>query len=128
MSNYAGPPPRLLADDWELLLRQRLPYGLWVLSDGCNVLFNRNYKPMLVRQSLATSVTVANPEWWVPWEIQRWFFSDADAPWRARYKSYTRAKRAACVGARMRAETVLRFFNAGLELPDEVFEREKGKK
>jgi hypothetical protein len=66
----------------EKWLRARLPYGIWKCADGREVLFNRNYKPMWER-SLAQSWDAkrANPDEWVSFVDQQWFFNDGNPPW-----------------------------------------------
>jgi hypothetical protein len=61
-------------------LRQILPYGLWTLADGRQVLFNRGYKPIWERMP-GEKATAADPDWWVPWSKQQWLFGDSSAPW-----------------------------------------------
>jgi hypothetical protein len=57
--------------DWKLLC----PYGKWTCADGREVLFNRQYHPILERQS-DLAVRTANPSEWVAWKTQDFFFDD----------------------------------------------------
>lgn len=54
--------------------RTTLPYGLWVCADGREVLFNRDYAPLW--QRVGGVVLVADPEEWVSWRSQVWFYDD----------------------------------------------------
>jgi hypothetical protein len=64
----------------ECELRERLPYGIWTCADGREVLFNRRYRPLWERRP-GTSATAANPDEWVSWKTQSWFFNDGNLPW-----------------------------------------------
>jgi len=58
---------------------RRLPYGLWTCADGRQVLFDRNYKPLFQRTPDGT-VSVADPDEWVPFVAQAWFYQDSTGP------------------------------------------------
>ena len=62
-------------------LRTTMPYGMFTCADGREVLFDRNYKPLM--QRIGGTVTAADREEWVPWVLQRFFFDDVDPPWRS---------------------------------------------
>jgi hypothetical protein len=64
----------------ECELRERLPYGMWTCEDGREVLFNRWYQPIWERYP-GKLATAADPNEWVPWSSQEWFFDDANLPW-----------------------------------------------
>lgn len=53
-----------------------LPYGCWTCAAGREVLFNRFYTP--IWQRLDGSVLAADPDEWVRWTSQQWFYSDGD--------------------------------------------------
>jgi hypothetical protein len=58
-------------------VRWRLPYGLWVCSDGREVLFDRAYRPCVERQSTGEA-KLADPNEWVEHRIsQEHFYTDA---------------------------------------------------
>ena len=61
-------------------MRLFLPYGKWKCSDGTEVLFNRNYKPMWARNKNREMVDI-QPNAWVNYENQSWYFGDHNAPW-----------------------------------------------
>jgi hypothetical protein len=63
--------------EWKLLC----PYGKWTCADGREVLFNRQYWPILERRP-GEPVRVARPGEWVRWRTQDHFFDDGDSPWR----------------------------------------------
>jgi hypothetical protein len=62
-------------------LRHQLPYGKWTYADGREVLFNRNYKPIWQRRP-GQAAEAADPEERVPFERQKWFYTDVNQPWR----------------------------------------------
>ena len=70
-------------------LRLNMPYGVFTCADGRDVLFNRDYTPLL--QRINGVVTAADSDEWVPWVLQRFFYDDADPPWA------NAATRARCV-------------------------------
>lgn len=51
-----------------------LPYGLWICEDGREVLFNRFYEP--IWQRYGGTVSRADPNEWVPYATQQWFYDD----------------------------------------------------
>lgn len=51
-----------------------LPYGLWTCEDGRQVLFNRQYQPILTRELRGDTVVLAHPLWWVSWAEQKFFW------------------------------------------------------
>ena len=57
-----------------------LPYGKWICADGREVLFNRFYEPIWERPP-GGSARRADPEEWVPYQHQEWFFKDRSSPW-----------------------------------------------
>jgi len=59
--------------------RHMRPYGVWTCADGREVLFNRDYTPILERRP-GQPVRVANPHEWVFWIHQTWFFNDCTPP------------------------------------------------
>jgi hypothetical protein len=66
--------------------RLRCPYGKWTCADGREVLFNRQYWPILERRP-GEKAKPANPSEWVRWTSQDYFFDDANSPWdRRRWK------------------------------------------
>ena len=69
-------------------LLARLPYGEWTCSDGSRVLFNRRYMPMWQRKPDGT-VSRVDPNKWVDWVSQRWFYNDDNPP---RYNVETRVR------------------------------------
>ncbi|MEI7607263.1 MAG: hypothetical protein WCJ64_07750 [Rhodospirillaceae bacterium] len=48
-----------------------LPYGVWVLEDGSEVIFNRGYSPIWRKDAAGQVVPVEHH--WVPWKRQQWF-------------------------------------------------------
>jgi hypothetical protein len=59
--------------------RRELPYGVWALADGGQVLFNRNYCPIWQRSPDAGATAVQH--WrWIDWVQQNYFFDDGNAP------------------------------------------------
>jgi hypothetical protein len=61
--------------------RLRCPYGKWTCADGREVLFNRQYWPILERRPGETAKT-ANPTEWIHWKEQDYFFDDGNSPWQ----------------------------------------------
>jgi hypothetical protein len=64
-------------DEWRL----RLPYGRWRCADGREILFNRSYVPILERLPGEQAIA-ANPNEWVDFVEQRWFWDDYSHPGR----------------------------------------------
>ena len=58
--------------DWAL----NLPYGEWRTADGRVVLFNRHYRPLWELRP-DHSIAKADPNEWIAWETQRWFYDDS---------------------------------------------------
>ena len=56
----------------------QLPYGKWTCADGREVLFNREYQPIWQRRG--NEVSAADPNEWVEWVEQAWFYDDAKSP------------------------------------------------
>lgn len=65
--------------------RLRCPYGKWTCGDGREVIFNREYWPILERRP-GEKAKPANPNEWVSWLTQEHYFEDATCPW-GRYGS-----------------------------------------
>jgi hypothetical protein len=64
-------------------LRLYLPYGMWTLEDGTEVLYTRDYKPIWWR-SIDGKVSTREPEWVqgiVPNKSTS-FFNDSNPPWK----------------------------------------------
>ena len=62
--------------------RDLCPYGKWTCDGGREVLFNRNYWPILERDGNGEPVKAADPGEWVKHIAQDWFFDDWTSPWR----------------------------------------------
>ena len=52
-----------------------LPYGAWTCGDGRVVFFNRWYEPLVERLG-GGEVREADPDEWVAWVGQEWFYDD----------------------------------------------------
>jgi len=63
------------------LMRAYLPYGLWTCLDGSKILFNRKYNPIW-KMSPTGSVTAVEPDRWIDFNNQEWYFKDRNLPWR----------------------------------------------
>ena len=61
-----------------------LPYGYWVLGDSSEVLFDRNYRPMFVRDLDGTVTRVMDGGRWFKWQTQSYFYDDSNPPGRNR--------------------------------------------
>ena len=61
---------------------QMRPYGIWVCANGRQVMFNRDYTPILERRP-GQPVRIANPHEWVEWVEQIWFWADSTPPYEA---------------------------------------------
>jgi hypothetical protein len=109
------------ADHLYDVLRYVLPYGLWTLADGRQVLFDRDYRPMWVRQP-GERAMAADPAWWVPYTRQGWLFDDACAPWFAHDQRVQAPYRRAGEAAQRRCWRVLDAFLNGRALPPEAFD------
>jgi hypothetical protein len=66
---------RTALDVW----RHMRPYGVWTCVDGREVMFNREYTPILERRP-GQPVRAANPREWIWWIDQTWFWSDGTPP------------------------------------------------
>ena len=75
-------------------LRTRLPYGKWTCADGREVFFNRYYKPIWER--MGSKVSVADPDEWVKWVKQEWFYDDLTTPYPLFYARGNRKTRKLC--------------------------------
>jgi hypothetical protein len=56
-----------------------LPYGVWTLVDGTEVLFDRYYAAMWQRSPNGV-VTAADMNVWYPWVKQDYFYNDGNSP------------------------------------------------
>ena len=65
------------AKDWAI--RNYLPYGIYICDD-CEVLFDRGYSPMYRRKNGV--VTAVNPNEWIKYTSQIWFYDDSTSPVR----------------------------------------------
>jgi hypothetical protein len=65
-------------------MRLYMPYGLWTLPDGSEVLFNRNYCPIWKRSPSGEVDNIA-PELWVRYVKEQWYFREGTEPWFNRY-------------------------------------------
>jgi hypothetical protein len=64
--------------------RLRCPYGKWKCADGREVIFNRDYWPILERRP-GEKAKPANPNEWIRGIRERdYFFDDANPPWDRR--------------------------------------------
>lgn len=91
-----------------------LPYGYWQRNDGSQVLFNRNYVPMLQRDADGANAR-ACPAVWIDSREQRWFWATGKDAWPI-------AKLKPTAPAREYGEAVLAAFIAGR--PIEQFVRD----
>lgn len=71
--------------------KQLCPYGIWTCDDGREVLFNRDYCPVLERKDDGPA-RPANMGAWINWKKQSWFFNDGNPPWRGKGKEDTLAR------------------------------------
>jgi hypothetical protein len=55
------------------------PYGKWTCADGTELLFNRDYRPIW-RKTKSGTVIAADPDEWVIFSKQEYFFGDHNAP------------------------------------------------
>ena len=60
--------------------RLRVPYGKWTCVDGREVIFNREYWPILERYP-GKKAKPADPYEWVCWIKQEHYFDDGNSPW-----------------------------------------------
>jgi hypothetical protein len=58
----------------EAYLKTELPYGIWTCENGREVLFNRNYQPIVQRHNGRWSR--ADAKEWVYWKEQWYFYGD----------------------------------------------------
>lgn len=56
----------------------RLPYGAYIRADGSEVLFDRNYHPVMERAQDGSNVRPAAG--WIKHEVTVWFYNDACSP------------------------------------------------
>jgi hypothetical protein len=75
--------------------RLRCPYGIWRCADGREVLFNRQYWPILERRP-GEPVKPPNSKEWIRWIEQDYFFEDATSPWHPRRYKVAAATLAGC--------------------------------
>jgi hypothetical protein len=81
-ASWDGPWARTISSGrgrWrELYARWSVPYGVWVIADGREVLFNRLYQPIWQRRP-GRVVEPIEPQW-IDWVSERWFYGDGNAP------------------------------------------------
>jgi hypothetical protein len=68
------------ADSAFLRQRRELPYGVWTLADGGQVLFDRDYHPIWQRSPDAGAAIQVAAWRWVDWVQQNYFFDDDNPP------------------------------------------------
>ena len=79
---------------WEF--RLRCPYGQWTCADGREVIFNREYWPILERRP-GEKAEPANPSEWIYGIRERdYFFDDANPPWDRRRRRVAADSLARC--------------------------------
>jgi hypothetical protein len=71
-------------------MRRETPYGIWTCADGREVLFDRDYQPIWSRYP-GQPAERANPDEWINWVDQRWFYFDGNKPWATGDASSRRA-------------------------------------
>lgn len=78
MSDY----PKITTKAWQQIYRRLLPYGMWTLPNGDQVLFNRNYDPIRIRSKVDGAVNVCHPHWvdGVTDENTVFFYQDDTSP------------------------------------------------
>ena len=73
--------PKSVSLNWQLSsgqeARRWLPYGIYILADGSEVLFNRDYCPLWQRPSTRSSPEEADHGAVIPYVERRWFFKGA---------------------------------------------------
>ena len=78
-----GPPTKAAVVDAGSRFRHvetLVPYGVWTTASGREVIFDRQYVPLLERVP-DEPARLADPTEWVPFVSQRWLFGDYDSPW-----------------------------------------------
>lgn len=71
--------PKIGLDAWKLYKRL-LPYGVWTLPNGDQVLFNRKYEPIRVRNAATGAVSVCDPHWVEGDKSTEYFYDDGNGP------------------------------------------------
>jgi hypothetical protein len=61
-------------------MRLYMPYGKWTLTDGTEVLYNRNYQPIWWKTS-AGKITSKKPQWVMGIQSDEVYFNDGSKPW-----------------------------------------------
>ena len=74
--------PKISLKAWQQLYRRVLPYGIWTLPNGDEVLFNRDYDPIRIRGKADGVVRVCHPHWvdGVTDEQTQFFYQDHTSP------------------------------------------------
>jgi hypothetical protein len=62
-----------------IFTREDLPYGKYICKNGREVIFNRGYSPIWEINNGV--VSKANPDEWVEFIGQEWFYDDTTSPW-----------------------------------------------
>lgn len=62
-------------------MRAVYPYGAYCLADGSELLFTRDYKPFVMRDSNKQIMTPHDGSFVSDISWQGWFFNDLSAPW-----------------------------------------------
>jgi hypothetical protein len=83
-----------------------LPYGVWQRPDGSEVLFDRNYVPILQRDADGGNVRPCPPVW-VEREKQQWFWGSGSTGFPIAKKAKTGS------WARTHGEAILAAFKTG---------------
>ena len=91
-------------------LRNVLPYGVYVHSDGSETLFARDYQPIATRTPDRRQITPTSGH--INFEWQAWFFDDGNPPWG----SYASEKNSA--DSTRNCQQVMFNFMAGLPISD----------
>lgn len=82
-----------------------LPYGVFQREDGSEVLFNRNYVPIIQRDADGSNARLCPPVW-VEWKVQSYFWGNEKTAWPCR-------KLKQDAWARRHGEAALAAFEAG---------------
>ena len=83
----------MLSQALQKQLRETLPYGVYIGEDGRETLYNRRYQPMLTRGSINEDPVVCDPNTWVEYKEQAFFFNDWNSPFYADNKRHKESRK-----------------------------------
>ena len=73
-------------------LRLKLPYGKWILTDGTEILFNKDYSPLWLRKPGGKAQPVNHRGWIDSDRDVEFYFDESNQPWDSNFGTWSRCE------------------------------------